>query len=777
MWFRGKWDDPWFAKHDAEWNRMEDEFHKLKKAIDEDPYGMVFGRRLHPFPFGQRKGPCSTFFHDVLGFDDSSSRLRADGPESVKPAQTVEAQSTKTEGQADTSSSPESGSSDASSGSASLKEEQIPVEKAKTAEIHPPTGAQISPSTGQEVLFQFDPISGRMVPKPPQASKQELEANSPKSQSDIVKPVNASQESEASEEELKSDTLAFTGAPREKQSAKFGEEDFPKINEAKSESVEQKETPSSKPYFQTEEVRKPDETSSWTQTPKAILGDIKDYISSKLDAEPEVPDTRRWPYLLRRKSDAKISMHDAPLASTNYRKDPEAEELESLRAKDVRALFKRRELDREEAEKQTSASEDQKEDQEDVVEEPVRLDEPLLYGSGMYGSSASAASGFSSDQPTSEGTSGRKEEGVTSNPTAENKSGGAAILSTDWVPILQEQTRQLYEETPTGISSTAPGSDKGVSSEGKPQVAAISTDNLSVDAIEAIAQMASSNKASKNQVVEDKPVLVQVQREQIDQLLMDMEQANDAAVALMGEIKGCLQNQRVSEEQLQSKAELALETGTTHPSYYKVLAYDVLSREVKGTDMASCSSVPFEPIHPADALSRLDHPAKFLPYISKMEAQGYELLSGGHEVLVFKKMREGTPAPPGSGQSEEDNVHSPGAAAELEREAIDEVESVKPSSKPPPFFAPTPDPHSSPSAGSVSPTSPASESSSRSSASDSAKSKNKGSRRVTKVVGRMALAGVVTGGTVYAIGVVVEYFKTGGQDGLGPRGFTGLEGR
>ncbi|KAI1938934.1 hypothetical protein LOZ66_003011 [Ophidiomyces ophidiicola] len=46
-----------------------------------------------------------------------------------------------------------------------------------------------------------------------------------------------------------------------------------------------------------------------------------------------------------------------------------------------------------------------------------------------------------------------------------------------------------------------------------------------------------------------------------------------------------------------------------------------------------------------------------------------------------------------------------------------------------------------------------------------------------KTLRRMLLTGAAAGGSCYALGVVAEYFRTGGQDGLGPRGFTGLGGR
>jgi hypothetical protein len=39
----------------------------------------------------------------------------------------------------------------------------------------------------------------------------------------------------------------------------------------------------------------------------------------------------------------------------------------------------------------------------------------------------------------------------------------------------------------------------------------------------------------------------------------------------------------------------------------------------------------------------------------------------------------------------------------------------------------------------------------------------------------MLLAGTVTAATCYAIGAVIEFFRTGGRDGSGIDGFTVLE--
>lgn len=800
--FPGKRTDPWPARHD-------EELQRLKRAVDEDPYGMVFGRRLLPFPFGQNRGPWSTFFHDILGFDGSGSAPPKQEPIRVQPSGTERVQATKAQAQAQAQAQADNPPSGPDSSSTAMpKEEPIPGRKTKTSET----------PAGQAVLFQFDAISGRMVPKEPQphlkqesvpkkahgaeSQKERMEAKSKSSTvgSDRIKTykssyakeqamqggkepksssaVDTSKTGKSSTNEIKNDTLVFTGAPREKTYPSAAKSSSSSTGQA---TAETKEKTSSKPSPTAQGGGKTSKKIPWTH-PQAFLGDFKDYVTSKLDVKPETPDTKGWPYF-RRQSSPTASFRDGPLADTNYRKDPEAEDIEKLRPKDVRASFQQRELERGEA---AQAREEPEED----VEEPVRLDEPFLYGRELEHEKSDEAA-RARDEPEVVEEPVRLDEPFlygASNPTAQwggskqhssaskdnanhidvdgaNKAEGAAILSTDW-GVLEEQIRQVYEETQGKTVSAEKPAQTGQAEEGKGKVAAVSTDSPPVDTIDMAAQSALANKteASASPQTEENPVLLQARRDEIDRLMMDIERANDAAIALLVEIKDGVQGKRMAEEQLEkAKVEATPRVETTPVCHYKVLAYDVMSREVKDASMISGSAVSLEPIHPADAISRLDSPAKFLPYISKMEAQGYELFSGGREVLVFKKMRDGT----------KDTIHSPGAAARLEQEAIDEMESV---TNPQPAFSPTADPHSSPDAASVS-SSSSSFSREKEEEKEKKKDKTKSSHRIRKVARRMALVGAITGGSVYAIGVVGEYFRTGGQDGLGPRGLTGLERR
>jgi hypothetical protein len=125
-----------------------------------------------------------------------------------------------------------------------------------------------------------------------------------------------------------------------------------------------------------------------------------------------------------------------------------------------------------------------------------------------------------------------------------------------------------------------------------------------------------------------------------------------------------------------SEAPAATKTQTTSPTagtaapalpvLYKILALDPLTQQVvsasatsssfpsPSTTHAAPSSFHHTPTSSPSSLSpatdeavslahimpRLNSPARFLPYIGQLESQGFEIVSGGGDVLVFKKVRE-----------------------------------------------------------------------------------------------------------------------------------------
>ncbi|KAG5946400.1 hypothetical protein E4U59_003935 [Claviceps monticola] len=86
------------------------------------------------------------------------------------------------------------------------------------------------------------------------------------------------------------------------------------------------------------------------------------------------------------------------------------------------------------------------------------------------------------------------------------------------------------------------------------------------------------------------------------------------------------------------------ETLEAQPVSYKILAYDPSTQSISIAETSSGVSDTSTPASPADILPRVSNPAKFFPFFSKLHAEGYEIASGGGDVLVFRKVRPGTTA-------------------------------------------------------------------------------------------------------------------------------------
>lgn len=170
---------------------------------------------------------------------------------------------------------------------------------------------------------------------------------------------------------------------------------------------------------------------------------------------------------------------------------------------------------------------------------------------------------------------------------------------------------------------------------------------------------------------------------------------------------------------------------------YRIFAYDPSSAKVTEAETISSLQQPSEHLHPTEVLTRLANPAKFLPCLNQMHAEGYEIVSGGGDILVFRK------APAGILKTI-DRLASPSQEHS--------TESAQPADK-------------DVQGGSLFDQDAPSK--------QSRKSPQKAT--VTKVLRRMLVGGLATGGTCYALGVVCEYFRTGGKDGFGIDGFTEFE--
>ncbi|PYH34934.1 uncharacterized protein BO87DRAFT_415660 [Aspergillus neoniger CBS 115656] len=196
--------------------------------------------------------------------------------------------------------------------------------------------------------------------------------------------------------------------------------------------------------------------------------------------------------------------------------------------------------------------------------------------------------------------------------------------------------------------------------------------------------------------------------------------------------------------------------GSPSSETYRVLAYDPSTLQVNEAETSSSFQASDETIHPAEILGRLNAPAKFLTHFARMRIDGYEIVSGGGDILVFRK----------SSSSVHDNSALPSKAAD-KIEASPDVrssETLKQSTSP----TQIPQEHFSSQA-------PDHQIEFPDETSRAKGSSSKRQSRAGQALRRMLFSGVATAGTCYAIGVVVEYFRTGGQDGRGIDAFTAFE--
>ncbi|KFY66590.1 hypothetical protein V497_00817 [Pseudogymnoascus sp. VKM F-4516 (FW-969)] len=203
-----------------------------------------------------------------------------------------------------------------------------------------------------------------------------------------------------------------------------------------------------------------------------------------------------------------------------------------------------------------------------------------------------------------------------------------------------------------------------------------------------------------------------------------------------------------------------------NPTLYKIIAYNPDTQSILTTETTSI--VPPDnqkPLSPATVMLRLSKPAKFLPHIAPLLNEGYEIASGNGHVLVFRKVRDGPPLGSSAANAEPDrNMTNP----------IDGMQSIRPATGN--FASPTgfvnhdlPEYHFK--SGVESNHDGHAYGSSGSSWKDQeyydrAARRQKGKKKVK----RLLIGAAWVGGLSYAVGVVAEFFRTGGTEGTGAVG-------
>ncbi|KAM4058856.1 conserved serine-threonine rich protein [Hirsutella rhossiliensis] len=197
------------------------------------------------------------------------------------------------------------------------------------------------------------------------------------------------------------------------------------------------------------------------------------------------------------------------------------------------------------------------------------------------------------------------------------------------------------------------------------------------------------------------------------------------------------------------------------PASYRILAYDAATGSLSIAETTSGVADTQTWASPAAVLPRLSSPSKFLPHFARLHEQGYEIVAGGGDVLVFRKVRAASP----------EATSKPGETCQAWEAPVNPIDLMgKPVTGN--FASPT---------GFVNYDAPAGRDDSKPSppfrtsggaATDERRGGEHGRRRGKRGFGRKVVIGAVwVTGIAYAAGVLGEYFATGGVDGLGPTGF------
>ncbi|KAK0643799.1 hypothetical protein B0T16DRAFT_331615 [Cercophora newfieldiana] len=205
------------------------------------------------------------------------------------------------------------------------------------------------------------------------------------------------------------------------------------------------------------------------------------------------------------------------------------------------------------------------------------------------------------------------------------------------------------------------------------------------------------------------------------------------------------------------------------PTLYKVLVYDPTMQCIDIAETTSVVSDTSTPLTPAEVLLRISNPAKFLPHFGPLQAQGFEIVSGAGDVLIFRKVGAAAPETvrlDAASHSSTEPVVAPSAG----RPVVNPIDMTGG----PRDYTVAAGRFASPT-GFVNYNLPPSRFESgidvRREEPVFSGAKEKPNKEGKKSLPRrLAMGALWVGAASYSIGVVGEYFKTGGSDGKGPKG-------
>ena len=172
--------------------------------------------------------------------------------------------------------------------------------------------------------------------------------------------------------------------------------------------------------------------------------------------------------------------------------------------------------------------------------------------------------------------------------------------------------------------------------------------------------------------------------------------------------------------------------------------------QVTTADTDSSLAPSHKILHPSDVLPRLSNPAQFLPYFEEMRKEGYEIVSGGGDILVFKRFSDVDKRLSDKSSlktKEHEDKTADGVLEELQNQAALKSPQLTEGSS--------------------------AETSKTESETETPPLKQRSA--FNNAIRRMLFTGTAAAGACYAFGVVTEYFRTGGSDGRGFDAFTVFE--
>ncbi|KAL2004057.1 hypothetical protein VTN02DRAFT_562 [Thermoascus thermophilus] len=814
---------------EAERARMEREMEQLKKEIEADPYTALFGKRIEPLGRQDRHtGLWSAFCQSFLGLNDSKDSAKPDGPAVSK----------------DTEKSSSNASINNEASSKSVKSDAIPAQPSKPSTTSEP-----------ETSFEFDPVSGRMVPKKssfPELSSQNTQVK--RGETEDV-PFNKTLESHGAQfgyQQPEDKIVDDLKPPATKESVNIQGErlaqdhDLPfvekdvKSNED-SKSVFFMNAPSTDSISSTSPSPSQANSVSEQTDDEPFLGQAKDTMAtSQIESTPERqsdPSGKDSPESWHKKSQQNYSNVSSHLAMANVRETAEGsarstedetprqsalvsvsqpkdysfqedrtDDVDLLRASDIRASFNPRntKLEREaEKQKTRQALEDEFDSYQDPASEirvrDVRQHElmPPVPADGL----SDMVAGSRGDQPMPEKANSSEPTAVESERWSERiatqtqqkvaPSPDAEILAPKERSVtdenLQRDIEKIYEDSYEEVTSEdRQGRPKGAvtppeSSQAQKVSKTVAPTSITEDLSPPSGKLPDMKIVTIGSSAEGDSSNPTISREsQLDALLKDAKQFNEQRDTIMKALTETVN--RIATPRPEKSAQSSVDkhpplTETTfQPAIYRILAYDSSTLQVTSAETHSSVYSIEDPLTPSKVLPLLNHPSKFLPYFAGMQADGYEIVSGGGDIIVFKKMREAvsrqTTSEPVRTADNNVSAVSPGTGTHPSEEAaqVDGLtDRVVENDKLHPEDSKSAEPNSSSlktahGQETISTGGPPPEPNSEAGA-----PKESFIRRTSR---KVLLTGVATAASCYAIGVVVEYFRTGGEDGRGPEGFT-----